>query len=217
MERSLHRYRLLAVNGVLLFALAGTHWGRSLDAATLEQKDLFQRAQIRFRDWKPTDKDLTAAEQELLQPDAFLIRRFEGEQGAAAELAVVAGHRKQSVHTPAFCMAGGGWELMSQREYTLSLPDGPVPATRSVMLRNGAQVLVTYFFTDGRYSTPSLMKFQGMQLVRRLQSQVPLGALVRIIVPVGKDAAGAEKLADAFARETVPPVLKSLRDARLQP
>lgn len=217
MERSLSRYRLFAVNGVLLFALAGTHWGRSIDAATLQQKDLFQRANIQFRDWKPSDQKLSAAEQELLQPDASLIRRFQGEKGAAAELAVVAGHRKQSVHTPGFCMAGGGWELISQRQCALPLPDGPVPATRTLMLRNGVQILVTYFFTDGRYSTPSLMKFQGAQLVRRLQAQVPLGALVRIIVPVGKHPEEAEKLADEFARDTVPPVMQSLREAKLQP
>ena len=217
MERSLSRYRLFAVNGILLFALAGTHWGRSIDAATLQQKNLFEHAGVQFRDWKPTDQKLTASEQELLQPDAVLIRRFEGQNGSVAEIAVVAGHRKQSVHTPGFCMTGGGWELMSQRECSLPLPDGPVPATRALMLRQGAQIMVTYFFTDGRYSTPSLMKFQGMQLVRRLQAQVPLGALVRIIVPVGKHPEEAEKLADEFAQSTVPPVLKSLREARLQP
>jgi EpsI family protein len=217
MERSINRYRLCAVNGVLLFALAGTHWGRSIDAATLQQKDLFQQANIQFRDWKPADQKLTAAEQELLQPDAVLIRRFQGQNGTGAELAVVAGHRKQSVHTPGFCMAGGGWELMSQRECSLALPDGAVPATRAIMMRNGAQLLVTYFFTDGRYSTPNLMKFQGVQLVRRLQARVPLGALVRIIVPVGKHPDEAEKLANEFAQSTVPPVLQSLREAKLQP
>jgi len=217
MERSLSRYRLFAVNGILLFALAGTHWGRSIDAATLQQKDLFQRAGIQFRDWKPVDQKLTAAEQELLQPDAVLIRRFEGRNGAGAEIAVVAGHRKQSVHTPGFCMAGGGWELMSQREYNLPLQGGAVPVTRAIMMRNGAQLLVTYFFTDGRYSTPNLMKFQGVQLVRRLQARVPLGALVRIIVPVGKHPEEAEKLADEFAQSTLPPVLQSLREAKLQP
>lgn len=217
MERSLSRYRLFALNGILLVALAGTHWGRSIEAATLEQKDLFQKAGVQFRDWKPTEQKLTASEQELLQPDAVLIRRFESGKGAAAEIAVVAGHRKQSVHTPGFCMAGGGWEVMSRRECSLPLADGPVPATRALMLRNGSQLLVTYFFTDGRYSTPNLMKFQGMQLVRRLQARVPLGALVRIIVPVGKDPLAAEKLADEFAQSTVPPVLKSLREARLQP
>lgn len=217
MERSLSRYRLFAVNGVLLFALAGTHWGRSIDAATLQQKDLFQQANVQFRDWKPIDQKLTAAEQELLQPDAVLIRRFEGGKGAGAEIAVVAGHRKQSIHTPGFCMTGGGWELMSQRECSLPLANGPIPATRALMMRNGAQLLVTYFFTDGRYSTPNLMKFQGAQLVRRLQAQVPLGALVRIIVPVGKHPADAEKLADEFAQTTVPPVLQRLREAKLQP
>lgn len=216
MARSLHRYRLLALNGVLLLVLAGSHWGRRIDAATLPNVDLFRRASVRFRNWKVQDLQLSPAEREMLQPDAVMIRRFDSGKGPAAELAVVAGHRKQSIHTPGFCMTGGGWELASQRQCRLDLPGGPVTATRSVMIRDRARVMATYFFTDGRFSTPNLVRFQGAQLVRRLQAEVPLGALVRILVPTGDDLAAAEKLSDDFAVATVPHVLERLRDARLE-
>lgn len=215
MARSLHRYRLLALNGVLVLILAGNHWGRRIDAATLPEGDLLQRNAITFRGWKATDSELTTSERDLLQPDAVLIRRFDSGKGSAAELAVVVGHRKQSIHTPGFCMTGGGWELASQRQCRLDLPDGPVTATRSVMIRDGSQLVATYFFTDGRFSTPNLVRFQGAQLLKRLQAEVPLGALVRILVPAGSNVAAAEKLSDEFARETVPPVMKALREARL--
>ena len=217
---SLGRYRLLAVNGILLFAAAGSHWGRQIEAASLPQGDLLQQAGVRFRDWEPTDKDLTKDERELLQPDAVLIRRFTAPKGSpvgpSAELAVVAGHRKQTIHTPGFCMTGGGWELVSQKSCSLALPEGEVPALRAVMLRQGARIVVTYFFTDGRYSTPNLVRFQGAQLVKRLQAQVPLGALVRVLVPVDKDVAAAEKLSDDFAHDVIPPVMKRLREAKLE-
>jgi EpsI family protein len=216
MDSSWARYRFLAVNGILVLAAAGSHWGRQIEAAGLPQADLFQQAGVRFRDWKATDKDLTKDERDLLQPDAVLIRRFTSAQGPAAELAVVAGHRKQTIHTPGFCMAGGGWEVVSQKPCRLNLPNGEVTATRAVMIRQGARIVVTFFFTDGSYSTPNLVRFQGAQLVKRLQSQVPLGALVRVMVPVNKDVAGAEKLSDEFARQVVPPVMKSLREAKLE-
>jgi EpsI family protein len=220
MRKSLGRYRLLAVNGILLLAAAGSHWGRQLEAAGLPQADLLQQAGIQFRNWKATDKELTKDERDLLQPDAVLIRRFTAPPGSpvgpSAELAVVAGHRKQTIHTPGFCMTGGGWELVSQRPCRLTLPEGEVPATRAVMLRQGARIVVTYFFTDGRYSTPNLVRFQGTQLVKRLQAQVPLGALVRVLVPVSKDVTAAEKLSDDFARDVIPPVMKSLREAKLE-
>lgn len=216
MARSLHRYRLLALNGVLVLVLAGSYWGRRIDAATLPEGDLLRREQLTFRGWKASDAELTASERELLQPDAVLIRRFDSGKGTGAELAVVVGHRKQSIHTPGFCMTGGGWELASQRQCTLDLPGGSITATRSVMVRQGAQVVATYFFTDGRYSTPNLVRFQSAQLLKRLQAEVPLGALVRILVPAQPDLRAAEKLSDEFARETVPHVLQSLREARLQ-
>ncbi|MGV3722716.1 MAG: exosortase C-terminal domain/associated protein EpsI [Actinomycetota bacterium] len=214
--KSLHRYRLLALNGVLLLVVAGSHWGRRIDAATLPDPDLFKKQSVQFRNWKTTDLDLSAAEREMLQPDAVMIRRFDSGKGPAAELAVVAGHRKQSIHTPGFCMTGGGWELSSQRQCRLDLPGGPVTATRALMFRKGARVVATYFFTDGRYSTPNLVRFQGAQLVKRLQAEVPLGALVRILVPSGEDVAAAEKLSDDFASATVPHVMERLREARLE-
>jgi EpsI family protein len=217
MTRSPHPYRLLALNAALVLALAGSHWGRRIDAASLDKPDLFQQAGIAFRDWKSTDQQLSASERELLLPDASLIRRFESASGQAVELAVVAGHRKQTIHTPGFCMAGGGWELSSQRVYTLQLPGGPVPATRAVMVRNGARVVATYFFTDGRFSTPNLMRFQGEQLLRRLKGEAPLGALVRILVPCGEKVSAAERLSDDFAAATIPKVMASVRNARLTP
>jgi EpsI family protein len=200
----------------LALVVAGSHWGRRIDAATLPDADLFRRDSVRFRNWKATNLDLSPTEREMLQPDAVMIRRFDSGKGPAAELAVVAGHRKQSIHTPGFCMTGGGWELASQRQCRLNLPEGPVTATRAVMIRDGARVVATYFFTDGRFSTPNLMQFQGAQLVKRLQAEAPLGALVRILVPTDENLPAAEKLADDFAAATVPDVLKRLREARLE-
>jgi EpsI family protein len=129
---------------------------------------------------------------------------------------VVMGHRKRTVHTPTLCMTGGGWEVLSQRYFDLPLPGRTVHAARQLMTREGNLVLMTYFFTDGDFSSPSLAHFQTVQLFERLRSSVPLGALVRTIVPVGKDQVAAEALADAFDIATIPGVLQSLRSVRLE-
>jgi len=83
------------------------------------------------------------------------------------------------------------------------------------MMRQGHQLLVTYFFTDGEYATPSLLRFQGVQLLKRFEARVPLGALVRVSVPVRTNVKEAAALSDDFARTAVPPVLAKLRQARL--
>jgi EpsI family protein len=211
----LFRFRLLILNALLLLALLGSHWGRRVENATVAHKDFLRQLQLPFHGWTSSEVSLSSDEQEMLQPDASLIRRYQAPTGQWAELAVIAGHRKKSIHTPGFCMAGGGWETITQQGYTLSLDGHEITATRSLMTRDNHQVLLTYFFTDGEFNTCNLIQFQGMQVLKRLQSRVPVGALVRILVPVDKDTAEAERLSDEFAHATLPGVLQVLRNTRL--
>ena len=212
---SLKRYRLLLANAVLALALFGSYWGRRVEGATVSRADLLSRLSLPFRGWKTSDIGLSSAEMQMLQPDAVLVRRYHAPDGRWAELAVIAGHRKSTVHTPGFCMVGGGWEVLSKRAVTLALPGGSVEATQTVMGRQRQALVATYFFTDGSYTTRDLVRFDAEQLLKRFGRSVPLGALVRIIVPVSKSPAESVKLSDDFARRTVPPVLGALRQARL--
>lgn len=76
-------------------------------------------------------------------------------------------------------------------------------------------MLVTYFFTDGDFSTRELVHYQWDQMLKRLRGEPPMGALVRIIVPVHSDRKAAERFSDDFAREMLPEILKSIRAARI--
>jgi len=138
-----------------------------------------------------------------------------GNTGGFAELAVVAGHRKKTVHTPGFCMAGGGWQMVSQSETTLKLAGKEVPAIRAVLVKEQQRLLTTYFFTDGSFATTSLPQFMLSQTLKRLRAKVPVGALVRIIVPVAADVASGDALTREFAAQTLPPVMAALRNAKL--
>jgi EpsI family protein len=210
------RSRLLLLNTMLLLALLGSHWGRQIESATIERKDILQRLSLPFRDWKVTDVSISKSDWDTLQPDGALIRSYQSPQNQTAELTVVMGHRKRTVHTPTLCMSGGGWEIVSQRYLDLPLPGRNVHAVRQLMTRQGKLVQMTYFFTDGDYASPSLAHFQTVQLIKRLRASVPIGALVRTIVPVGDDPAAADALSNAFAAATVPGVLAALNDTRLQ-
>jgi EpsI family protein len=210
------RYRLLIVNLVLALTVAGSYWGRRVENAEVSRADFLKPLNMPFRGWKTNDATLTASELNLLKPDATLVRRYTGPNKEMAEIAVIAGHRKQSVHTPGFCMVGGGWEITSQEAHTLALPDRKVDAVRSVMTNKGQQLVATYFFTDGQFSTRNILEFQGSQILKRFQREVPIGALVRVIVPVQRTQTDAEKLSDEFARATVPSVLAALRSVHLE-
>lgn len=213
MSPNLLRFRLLIFNAVLLFALLGSTGGYRTGSPKVIASDSLSRAALPFRGWTASELHLTKAEQEMLRPDAVLLRRYTAPSGETVDLAVIAGHRKQTVHTPAFCMAGGGWETLSEAEWQTAAGKNDLKGTRSVMGQQGQELVATYFFTDGASSTRSLVRFQGTQLLQRLRGQTPLGALVRITVPVARDRDAAEKLSDEFAEAVFPDVLRNLRSA----
>ena len=210
------RSRILILNAMLLLALLGSHWGRSLESATIAHKDVLERLALPFRDWKSSDSAIAPSDWKTLEPDAALVRNYHSPQNQSVELTVVMGHRKRTVHTPTLCMTGGGWEILSQRYLDIPLPGRQVHAMRQLMMRQGHLLMMTYFFTDGIFCSPSLAHFQTVQLVSRLKANVPIGALVRTIVPVGSDVAAAENLSDSFTQATLPTLLQTIRNTRLQ-
>ena len=86
------------------------------------------------------------------------------------------------------------------------------------MIRDNVSILATYFFTDGNYCSASLVPFQAVQLAKRFGTNVPEGALVRIIVPVPTSGGSstAKRFSDQFAKATLPEVLASLRRTHLR-
>lgn len=213
MKFDLPKHRLIVINGALLFILLGSYWGQRTEGATVQQADYLHGLSLPFRGWKTADTNLTEHERELLRPDAVLLRSYTSSAGEYANLAVIAGHRKQTVHTPAFCMAGGGWNTTASNDFTMVLGQVKISATRAVMQSDQHELLVTYFFTDGQFCTQSLPVFQGKQMIERFQGTVPLGALVRIVIPIQSDRSSAERLSDDFAQAVLPEVLRGLRTA----
>jgi EpsI family protein len=209
------RWRLPIMSSLLLLTLLGSHLGRRVESASLAHGDFLLALKLPFRDWKAADSALPAHELSLLEPDAALMRQYTAPDGQWAQLAIIAGHRKKSIHTPGFCMAGGGWDVISQQGSTLIVSGRVLPTIRMLLSKDGKHNLVTYFFTDGEFSTNNLIQFQGAQLLRRFEARVPLGSLVRIIVPVATNEAEAVSLTDEFAQATLPGALSALRQARL--
>ena len=115
------KHRLLIVNGILLLALLGGYFGLRSEDAVASRTDFLQPLNLPFQGWKATDMALKPDEMDMLKPDAVLMRHYKSQDGQSADLAVIAGHRKQSIHTPAFCMVGSGWEVLTQGEHEIPL------------------------------------------------------------------------------------------------
>ena len=178
------RYRLHILNLILVVAVLGGVWGRRQDENRRTVADYLKGMVLPFRNMTTTDYALSPDEVSMLQPDAALVRRYSSNQTMEAELAVVAGHHKRSVHAPGFCMVGGGWDTLWQRDTEISIPNRTIPAIQMMMSKEGRQMLVTYFFTTGGFCARSLIQFQGIQFLRRIHGESTEGALVRISVAV---------------------------------
>jgi EpsI family protein len=209
----LFKTRLWILNSLLLLALGGAAWGRRADDLTLTRKDFLRPLGLPYRVCTTKDIELGEDEQEMLEPDAALVRQYSLGGKIQAELAVIAGHQKRTVHTPGFCLAGGGWEVVSKQKVRLDLGTQVVPAQQDMLVKDQVGMLVTYFFTDGSFCTESLPRYQWLQLGKRLRGSFPLGALVRIRVPVTRDPAAMTSNTEQFAQAVVPPVLRALREA----
>ena len=216
-ESFLYRNRTTAVNVLIVLTLMGGFWGRRIESASASSVNLLSSLELPFRNWKQSNFKLTSEEAGILQPDSVLLRRYKDQNGMGnVELAVIAGHRKKTVHTPDYCLIGGGWETLSQRDIDINLPSGPiVPAVRSWMVRDGKQMICTYFFTDGEFSTRSLPQFQFSQISKRLRGNVVAGALVRIIVPMQSSPQETEGLGDDFGVKTLPAILDRMKSLKL--
>jgi EpsI family protein len=181
------------------------------------ERNFLSALSLPYQGWKTSDQALSEEERDLLQPDAALVRNYQSPAGETAQLAVIAGHQKRSIHTPAYCLPGGGWQTIALHGDSLMLSGRSLPVMRAVMQDDrGRGMVATYFFTDGERVTSNLVGFQATQLLKRLHGEVPLGALVRILVPITKDEPTAARLSGQLAQATLPAVLEKIKTVRLK-
>ncbi len=212
----LSKYRLLCANAVMLIALFGVFWGRRIEDSHHAPSDFLANLAWNYRAWRTQKLTVPKSEAELLQADSIRMERFNAPDKNWIELTVIAGHRKQSIHTPAYCMRGDGWEVVAEEAISLPLGGREIDAIRARITKDGQEMLATYFFTDGEFCTPNLMRFQTVQMIRRFGSQPPLGALVRILTPINGSRDAAATLTDTFAKATLPMTLDAMAHHRMR-
>ena len=196
--------------------VVGALWSRHLDAIKLAGADPLHAAALDYHGWRTEDVPLASSDLTLLSPDMAMVRNYLGPRGNSLQFAVIAGHRKKSIHTPIFCMQGGGWEVISQADSYLKLGGVTVPVSQSILTQGGHSILMTYYFTDGAYRSSSVLPFQFVELLKRFKSTVTVGALVRVIVPVHTNTASAKAETIDFLSIAGPKVDAILRSAHMQ-
>lgn len=208
------RFRLVLANSFLILALLGSFWGRKIEASPIAGTDIFADLKVPYHDWKTSPIEITARERELLEPDGLLMRRYTAPYKHVVDLAVIAGHRKKTIHTPDYCLAGGGWDTIAQHDSYLMLKGKRIRTVRSLLMHEKNQVVAVYFYTDGDATMTSLVEFQLHQMRRRMLAKGSLGALVRFLAPVNTTPEEAHQRIQEFAEETLPVILTRMQAAQ---
>jgi len=120
------------------------------------------------------------------------------------------GAAENSIHPPAHCLPGSGWDIIASRSVALDLPGlpgGPAPVKRLVIASGAARQLVYYWYQgNGRVVAEDWQKILYVGLDRATRGRTD-AALVRFTVPI---LAGDESAAEAVFRDLAPRIVAEL-------
>ncbi|MBJ6724245.1 VPLPA-CTERM-specific exosortase XrtD [Geomesophilobacter sediminis] len=113
-----------------------------------------------------------------------------------------------SVHSPATCLPGSGWNFEDSGVTRVSLAGGgrEIPISRAFMEKSGQRELTYYWFPQRGRIVTNLFQLKLYVLLDGLTKRRTDGALVRLITPVSpaERVEDAEARLNAFVREVVP-------------
>jgi EpsI family protein len=164
--------------------------------------------------WSGRDAGALDEESErILAADAYLNRSYLSPQSSAPLGLYMAYYAEQrpgvSIHSPLHCLPGTGWEPLNVS--TIVLPgeggEGGARVRRMIISKNLDRALVLYWYAvHGRMLSGEVASKLWL-LHDSLRFHRTDAALVRIVVPVGRDAVSvdaAEQQGVAFIRDLLP-------------
>jgi EpsI family protein len=115
----------------------------------------------------------------------------------------------ESIHSPATCLPGSGWEFKEGGSKKISIPghkNGSIPVNRAFMIKSGYRQLSYYWFPQRDRILTNAYQLKLYNFWDALTRQRTDGALVRLITPVydNEELADAEKRLQSFTQAIVP-------------
>lgn len=117
------------------------------------------------------------------------------------------GSGENSIHPPAHCLPGSGWDMIRVETVSLDLPglpQRPAPVKRLLIAKGDARQLVYYWYQQqGRVIAEDWQKILYVGLDRALRGRTD-ATLVRFTIPILRDE---EEAAEAKFRDLAPRVV----------
>jgi EpsI family protein len=171
----------------------------------------FEQFPMQIGDWRGASlPPITDSIMAILRVDDYVNRVYNApaRYGAGLYIGYYRSQRQgDSIHSPLNCMPGAGWEPVSQRPLTISVPstgaETTIAVNRYVIQKGVDRQLVLYWYqSHGRVvANEYWSKFYLIRDAVRLNRTD--AALVRVIVPMPSNLEGAESKAEDQAVEFV--------------
>lgn len=115
----------------------------------------------------------------------------------------------ESMHSPKYCLPGGGWEFMEFRTITVPTATGPARINRAQIQRPGNRALMFYWYQSRTRIVASEYESKIFLVWDGLLHSNPGGSIVRVMLP---DRPAAEQEGLSFASHLIPQVQACLRE-----
>lgn len=192
------RLSYLAMLLFLSLAAAGAHYlTRAEGREHVPPRASLAEFPQQFDSWRQTDAQaLSAGTLRELKADDYLSAVYTNDRGAFASLFIAyygSQRHRQTIHSPQNCLPGGGWTMSRHRLHTLG-ERGQI--NEYLIEKDDVQTLAFYWY-QGRGRTVASEYWAKFDTLRdAVWLDRTDGALVRVIVPMGKRD-GAEEFARA--------------------
>jgi EpsI family protein len=167
--------------------------------AVIPPRRSFDSFPLALDDWRCEERERMEAEvEENLGVTDYLICNY-ARAGSREAVGVYVGYHatqirregggggENSIHPPAHCLPGSGWDIIEQRKTSLALagmPERPAEVNRLVIAKGNARALVYYWYQERGRVTADDWKKIVLLTWDRAHRQRTDGALVRLTVPI---------------------------------
>ena len=187
-------------------------------------RESFASFPLEFGEWRCAEREYISAEirRNLGATDYLICDYAREEEGKLDRVGVYVGYHatqireegggsgENSIHPPAHCLPGSGWDIIANRTVELDiagLPESDGHAKRLVIAKgNGRQLVYYWYQSAGRVIAEDWKKIVYVGWDRATRGRTD-GSLVRFTVPIIQ---GDEERAERAFRELAPHVLADL-------
>jgi EpsI family protein len=198
-------FRFWAMFALLVFGGAVVNWWERTGEAHVARQQLSQfPSQLAEWQQRGADGKFTTEVEQILRADDYVMRDYAAPDGRTANFYVgyyLTQRNGATYHSPLNCLPGAGWTMRDPALVRIT-PEGggqPFEANRYILENGDSRQLLIYWYQGHGRTVANEYWGKFYNVVDSVRLRRSDGAMVRVMVPVGRDESAALRSATEFA------------------